>query len=864
MSHFAKEVVPVSLADEMQGSYLDYAMSVIVGRALPDARDGLKPVHRRVMYSMHKQGHAWNKKYVKSATIVGDVMGKYHPHGDSAIYDTLVRMAQDFSLRYPLVDGQGNFGSIDGDPAAAYRYTEARMAKVAHSLLLDIEKETVNFNPNYDGSQQEPAVLPTRLPHLLLNGSSGIAVGMATNIPPHHLGELLDACLCLLDNPEASLDDLMRFVPGPDFPTGALINGVKGIREAYETGRGRIIIRAKTHIEGEEGEKQAIVVDELPYQVNKTNLQLKINELVKEKRLEGISALRDESDKDGIRLVIEVKRGDSAEVVLNNLFNLTQLQVSFGVNMMALVGGRPRLLSLKEALCVFLAHRREVVTRRSLFELRKIRERTHVLEGLSLALSNIDPMIELIKTSGSPVLAKEALLARDWSAGGVVQLLERSGGVSSRPEGLAMHYGLHGAVYRLSPEQAQAILDLRLHRLTGLEQEKILAEYQENIDAISALLRILGDEKRLVEVIKEELQEIREQFNDKRRTEILHNHLDLSMEDLIAEEDRVITLSHEGYIKSQPLSDYEAQKRGGKGKSVTAVKEEDFVERLWVANTHDTMLCFTNKGKVYWIKVYALPLASRGAKGKPMVNLLPLSEGERVNAILTTRSYPEDQYLFFATKQGTVKKTPLTDYARPRNDGIIAINLNEGDELVDVALTDGKQDIMLFSDAGKAMRFNEGEVRSMGRSATGVRGMRISEEQSIIALCVVTDTGEILTVTENGYGKRTPVSDYPCKGRGGMGVISINCSERNGKAVCALQIQANDGLMLVTGNGTLVRTRASEIAVSGRNTQGVRLIRTRDEEKVIAVAKIIGEEESPEGTIEASLPSALPSEGAEV
>lgn len=848
MSQFAKEVLQVSLADEMQGSYLDYAMSVIVGRALPDARDGLKPVHRRVLFSMHKQGHAWNKKYVKSATIVGDVMGKYHPHGDSAIYDTLVRMAQDFSLRYPLVDGQGNFGSIDGDPAAAYRYTEARMAKVAHSLLSDIEKETVNFNPNYDGSQQEPAVLPTRLPHLLLNGSSGIAVGMATNIPPHHLGELLDACLCLLDNPEATVEDLMRFVPGPDFPTGALINGVKGIREAYETGRGRVIIRAKTHIEGEEGEKQAIVVDELPYQVNKTNLQLKINELVKEKRLEGISALRDESDKDGIRLVIEVKRGDSAEVVLNNLFNLTQLQVSFGVNMMALVGGRPRLLSLKEALWVFLAHRREVVTRRSLFELRKTRERTHVLEGLSVALNNIDEMIALIKDSGSPALAKEALLTRDWSARGVVQLLERAGGVSSRPEGLAADYGLHtvagNAIYRLSPEQAQAILDLRLHRLTGLEQDKIQAEYQENIDTIAALLRILSDEKRLVEVIKEELQEIRDQFNDKRRTEILHNHLDLSMEDLIAEEDRVITLSHEGYIKAQPLSDYEAQKRGGKGKSVTAVKEEDFVERLFIANTHDTMLCFSNKGKVYWIKVYALPLAGRGAKGKPMVNLLPLSEGERINAVLTTRSYPEDQFLFFATKQGTVKKTPLNDYSRPRNDGIIAINLNDGDELVDVALTDGKQDIMLFSDEGKAMRFNENEVRSMGRSATGVRGIRLNNGANVIALCVVQEQGEILTVTENGYGKRTPVADYPCKGRGGMGVISINCSERNGQAVAALQIQAADELMLVTGSGTLVRTRAAEIAVSGRNTQGVRLIRTKDDEKVIAVAKIIGDEGS--------------------
>lgn len=842
MSDFAKEVLPINLVDEMRSSYLDYAMSVIIGRALPDARDGLKPVHRRVMYSMHQNGNAWNKKYVKSARVIGDVMASYHPHGDSAIYDTLVRMAQSFSLRYPLVDGQGNFGSIDGDPAAAHRYTEARMAKIAHSLMTDIEKETVDFTPNYDGSQLEPVALPARFPNLLVNGSSGIAVGMATNIPPHHLGETIDACLHLLANPQADTAALMHHLPGPDFPTGAIINGAKGIREAYETGKGRIYIRAKTHIEGDEGGKQAIIVDELPYQVNKANLLSKIADLVKEKKIDGITALRDESDKDGIRMVIELRRGEVAEVVLNNLFQLTQLQIVFGINMMALVGGQPKLLSLKEVLQVFLAHRREVVTRRTIFELRKARERAHILEGLSVALANIDEVIALIRASSGPAEAKEALISRVWRPGQVVDMLERAGAENSRPDGLAVEYGLLADGYHLSPEQAQAILDLRLHRLTGLEQDKILEEFQEILSNIENLLEILQVPERLQAVIQEELLEIKTQFNDVRRTQILDTHLNLSLEDLIAEEDRVITLSHEGYIKAQPLGDYEAQRRGGKGKSVTAVKDKDFVEQLFVANTHDTMLCFSNKGKVYWLKVYELPQAGRQAKGKPIVNLLPFEKDERLNAVLTTREYPEDQFLFFVTKAGTVKKTPLSEYSRPRANGIIAISLSEDDELVDVEITDGKQDIMLFSNAGKSVRFNEEDVRSMGRGAGGVRGMRLEDDQRVIALCVVKEEGAILTITENGYGKRTPISDYPTKGRGGKGILSIMCSERNGEAVYAVQVEEDEHIMLVTNNGTLVRTRVAEISTSGRNTQGVRLIRTNEQEKLIAVAKIIAEQ----------------------
>nr|WP_233120007.1 DNA gyrase subunit A [Rappaport israeli] len=767
MSDFAKEVLPVNLVDEMRNSYLDYAMSVIIGRALPDARDGLKPVHRRVLYSMHKNGNVWNRSYTKSAGIVGDVMGKYHPHGDSAIYATVVRMAQPFSMRYMLIDGQGNFGSIDGDAAAAMRYTEARMSKIAHALLVDIEKETVDFIPNYDGRLQEPTVLPTQYPQLLVNGGSGIAVGMATNIPPHNIGETIDACLHLIEHPEAKVDALMRFLPGPDFPTGAMINGAKGIREAYETGRGRIYMRAKTHIETDESnQKQSIIVDELPYQVNKAQLLIKIGELVKDKRIEGITALRDESDKDGIRMVIELRRGEVAEVVLNNLFQMTALQSVFGINMVALVGGQPKLLSLKETLNVFIAHRREVVTRRTIYELRKARERAHILEGLAIALVNIDAVIELIKASAGPAQAKEALLAQAWTVGQVADMLARAGAENSRPEGLSQRYGMHGDSYHLSPEQAQAILDLRLHRLTGLEQEKILSEYQAIIGDIEGFLQILQIPERLIEVICEELREVRAQFNDQRRTQILDRHVNLSLEDLIAEEDRVITLSHEGYIKAQPLSDYEAQRRGGKGRSVTAVKEEDFVEQLLVANTHDTMLCFSNKGKVYWLKVYELPQAGRNAKGKPVVNLLPFEKDERLNAVLTVRDYPDDRFLLLATKGGTVKKTALSEYSRPRSNGIIAIDLREEDELVDVAITNGAQDIMLFSDAGKAVRFHEENVRSMGRGAAGVRGMMLEAGQRVIALCVLEAEGDILTITENGYGKRTSSEQYGSKGRG--------------------------------------------------------------------------------------------------
>ncbi|UJF25159.1 DNA gyrase subunit A [Suttonella sp. R2A3] len=849
MSDFAKEILPINLVDEMRSSYLDYAMSVIIGRALPDARDGLKPVHRRVLFSMHKNGNAWNKKYSKSAAIVGDVMGKYHPHGDSAIYDTLVRMAQSFSMRYMLIDGQGNFGSVDGDAPAAMRYTESRMAKIAHSLLTDIEKETVNFMPNYDGSIEEPTILPTRIPNLLVNGGTGIAVGMATNIPPHHLGETLDAVLHLIDNPHADIASLMYYLPGPDFPTGAIINGANGIREAYETGKGRIYMRAKTHIETDENNgKQTIVVDELPYQVNKARLLEKIGELVKEKKIDGITALRDESDKDGIRMVIELRRGEVGEVILNNLFQLTQLQTVFGINMVALVGGQPKLMNLKDVLKVFIAHRREVVTRRTIYELRKARERAHILEGLSIALANIDEVIALIKASSGPAEAKQALLARGWSPGQVVDMLARAGAENSRPEGLAKQYGLHGEQYFLSPEQAQAILELRLHRLTGLEQDKIIDEFQAIITDIEGYLDILQIPERLIEVIKEELQDIKAQFNDVRRTHILDTHLNLSLEDLIAEEDRVITLSHEGYIKAQPLSDYEAQRRGGKGRSVTAVKDEDFVEQLFVANTHDTMLCFSNKGKVYWLKVYELPQAGRNAKGKPMVNLLPFEEGERLNAIRTVREYPENQYLLFATRNGTVKKTSLADYSRPRANGIIAIDLRGDDELVGVAITDGRQDVMLFSDAGKAVRFKEELVRSMGRTAGGVRGMSLEDGQQVIALCVLEEEGDILTVTENGYGKRTRSDDYPSKGRGTKGVISIACSERNGQAVYAMQVTPEEEIMLVTNHGTMIRTAVEGISLSGRNTQGVRLIRTSDDEKLIALAKVVNEDDDEDGS----------------
>jgi DNA gyrase subunit A len=838
MADFAKEVLPVNLEDEMRQSYLDYAMSVIVGRALPDVRDGLKPVHRRVLYAMSELGNDWNKPYKKSARIVGDVIGKYHPHGDTAVYDTIVRMAQPFSLRYMLVDGQGNFGSVDGDSPAAMRYTEVRMAKIAHELLADLDKETVDFVANYDESEREPSVFPTRVPNLLVNGSAGIAVGMATNIPPHNLNEIIAACIALIDNPELSIKELMEHVPGPDFPTAALINGVRGIHEAYHTGRGRVYIRARSHIEGEEGAKQSIVVTELPYQVNKARLLEKIADLVKDKKIEGISTLRDESDKDGMRMVIELKRGEVAEVILNNLYQHTQLQSVFGINMVALVDGQPRLLNLKQVLEAFVRHRREVVTRRTVFELRKARERAHILEGLAVALANIDEVIALIKASSSRAEAREELMRREWAPGIVTDLLQRSGAEASRPDGLETRFGYQGDVYRLSETQAQAILDLRLHQLTGLEQDKIVDEYKQVIERIGDLLDILNNPDRLMQVIRDELIEVREQFGDERRTEILADHLDLTLEDLITEEDVVVTLSHSGYAKSQPVSDYRAQRRGGKGKAATRVKEEDFIDKLFIASTHDTILCFSSRGKAYWLKVYQLPQAGRTARGKPIVNLLPLEEGERINAVLPVREFPEDRFVFMATAQGTVKKTPLADFSRPRANGIIAVDLREDDYLVNVAVTDGTCDVMLFSNTGKAIRFKESDVRPMGRTACGVRGTRLAAGQRVIALIIV-DEGSVLTATENGYGKRTLVTDYPVHGRGGQGVISIQSSERNGEVVGAVLVQDEDEIMLISNAGTLVRTRVHEISVLGRNTQGVRLISLHNGEKLVGVERIV-------------------------
>jgi len=838
MADFAKEVLPVNLEDEMRQSYLDYAMSVIVGRALPDVRDGLKPVHRRVLYAMSELGNDWNKPYKKSARIVGDVIGKYHPHGDTAVYDTIVRMAQPFSLRYMLVDGQGNFGSVDGDSPAAMRYTEVRMARIAHELLADLDKETVDFVPNYDDSEREPSVFPTRVPNLLVNGSAGIAVGMATNIPPHNLNEIVNACIALIDNPELSIKELMEYVPGPDFPTAALINGVRGIHEAYHTGRGRVYIRARSHIEGEEGSKQSIIVTELPYQVNKARLLEKIAELVKDKKIEGISTLRDESDKDGMRMVIELRRGEVAEVVLNNLYQHTQLQSVFGINMVALVDGQPRLLNLKQVLEAFVRHRREVVTRRTVFELRKARERAHLLEGLAVALANIDEVIALIKASKSRAEAREELMRREWAPGIVTDLLQRAGAEASRPDGLDQRFGYHGDVYRLSEAQAQAILDLRLHQLTGLEQDKIVEEYKQVIERIGELLDILNNPDRLMQVIRDELLEVREQFGDQRRTEILADHLDLTLEDLITEEDVVVTLSHSGYAKSQPLSDYRAQRRGGRGKAATRVKEEDFIDKLFIASTHDTILCFSSRGKAYWLKVYQLPQAGRAARGKPIVNLLPLEEGERINAVLPVREFPEDQFVFMATAQGTVKKTPLADFSRPRANGIIAVDLRADDYLVNVAVTDGSRDVMLFNNTGKAIRFKENDVRPMGRTACGVRGIRLAEGQRVIALIIV-DAGTVLTATENGYGKRTTVSDYPLHGRGGQGVISIQSSERNGEVVGAVLVQDEDEIMLISNAGTLVRTRVNEISTLGRNTQGVRLISLHNGEKLVGVERIV-------------------------
>ena len=841
MAEFAKELLAVNLEDEMRQSYLDYAMSVIIGRALPDVRDGLKPVHRRVLYGMLEGGYDWNKPYKKSARLVGDVMGKYHPHGDSAIYDTIVRMAQPFSLRYPLVDGQGNFGSVDGDPPAAMRYTEVRMARITHELLADIDKETVDFTPNYDGSELEPSVLPTRLPNLLVNGSAGIAVGMATNIPPHNLGEVIDACIALIETPQIGIDGLMRYLPGPDFPTAGIINGARGIVEAYKTGRGRIYLRARSHVETDpHSGREAIVVTELPYQVNKARLLEKIAELVKDKKLEGIAELRDESDKDGMRMVIEVKRGESPEVVLNNLYQHTQMQNVFGINMVALVDGQPRLLDLKSMLEAFLRHRREVVTRRTLYELRKARERAHILEGQAVALANIDEVIALIRASASPAVAKAALVARCWKPGAVLGMLERAGAHASRPEDLDPACGLKEDGYHLSETQAQAILDLRLHRLTGMEQDKIVEEYKGLLDKIADLLEILSHPGRLMQVIREELQAIREQFADARRSEIVQRRIDLGLEDLISEEEVVVTLSHAGYAKSQPLDSYRAQRRGGRGKAATRMRDEDFIDRLFVANTHDTLLCFSSRGRLYWLKVYELPQAGRGARGKPIVNLLPLEEGERINAVLPIKTFSEDHYIFMATAGGTVKKTPLADFSRPRSAGIIAIDLREDDYLVGAAVTDGRQDVMLFTNAGKALRFPESQVRSMGRGARGVRGIRLPEGQRVISLIVANADATVLTATANGYGKRTPVAEFPRRGRGGQGVIAMRITARNGPLIGAVQVGGEDEIMLISDQGTLVRMPVRDVSVIGRNTQGVRLMRLDKDEKLVEVVRIEG------------------------
>lgn len=873
MSDLAKEIIPINIEDELRNSYLDYAMSVIVGRALPDVRDGLKPVHRRVLFAMHELSNDWNKPYKKSARVVGDVIGKYHPHGDVAVYDTIVRMAQDFSMRYTLVDGQGNFGSVDGDSAAAMRYTEIRMDRIAHELLADLEKETVDWVPNYDGTELIPAVMPTKVPNLLVNGSSGIAVGMATNIPPHNLTEVVDGCLALMENSELTIDELIQLIPGPDFPTGGIINGRSGILDAYRTGRGKIYVRARTEIETDEKNgKESIIVTELPYTVNKARLVEKIAELVKDKKIEGITALRDESDKDGMRVVIELRRGELTEVMLNNLYTHTQMQNVFGINMVALVNGQPKTLNLKEILAAFIDHRREVVTRRTVFELRKARERAHILEGLAIALANIDPVIELIKNSSSPAEAKQGLVARGWALGAVAEMLERAGDDAARPEWLEPEFGIRDGLYFLTEQQAQAILDLRLHKLTGLEHEKILDEYRELLTEIAALLFILASPERLMEVIREELEFVKSQFGDKRRTEIQAASIEINMEDLITPEDVVVTLSHEGYVKYQPLSDYEAQRRGGRGKAAAKVKDEDFVEQLLVANTHDTILCFSTMGQVYWLKVYQLPEASRTARGRPIINLLPLDENERITAILPVKSYDDDKYVFFATANGTVKKTALSAFSRPLSSGIRAITLKEGDELIGVDITDGSNEIMLFSDAGKVVRFAEGNnrgtesdndsdddatddaetentenaevstsgkgIRPMGRTAAGVRGIKLAEGDRVVSLIIPRSEGAILTATENGYGKRTALSEYPVKSRATLGVISIQVSERNGRVVGAIQVDEADEIMLITNGGTLVRTRVSEVGLIGRNTAGVRLIRTSEDEKLVSLERV--------------------------
>jgi DNA gyrase subunit A len=864
MSDLAKEIIPVNLEDEMRKSYLDYAMSVIVGRALPDVRDGLKPVHRRVLFAMHELGAHSNKPYYKSARIVGDVIGKYHPHGDQSVYDTLVRMAQPFSLRYLLVDGQGNFGSVDGDSAAAMRYTEARMAKLTHQLMADIDKDTVDFQPNYDEKELEPTVMPTRVPNLLINGSAGIAVGMATNIPPHNLTEVVNATIALIDDPEASIGDLMQHIPGPDFPTAGIINGAAGIHAAYHTGRGRVRMKARAEVEvNEDNGRESIIVTELPYQVNKARLIEKIAELVKEKKIEGISELRDESDKDGMRIYIEVKRGESAEVVLNNLYQQTPMESVFGINMVALVDGRPQVLNLKQMLEAFIRHRREVVTRRTIFELRKARARAHILEGLTVALANIDEMIELIKTSESPQVAKDRMLARNWEPGLVRALLGAAGAEASRPEDLEKEYGLQSNGYRLSEAQAKEILEMRLNRLTGLEQEKLTDEYRQLLDTIAGLIRILENPDVLLDVIRTELRNLLEEFGDARRTEIRPSEEDLDVLDLIAAEDVVVTLSHSGYAKRQPVTAYRAQKRGGKGRSATAVKEEDFIDRLWVVNTHDTLLTFTSAGRVFWLKVYQLPDAGPNSRGRPIINWIPLSEGEKVQAVLPVREFRDDQFVFFATRDGTVKKTPLSEYSRPRASGIWAINLDEGDGLVDVQLTHGARDIMLFASNGKGVRFDETEVRSMGRTATGVRGMRLKEDDEgtaakVVSMIVVDGDGDILTASENGYGKRTPVSEYPRKGRGTQGVIALQTSERNGALVGAIQLTEHHEILLISDQGTLVRTRASEVSQVGRNTQGVTLMRVAEDEKLIAVERVdvIAGDDDPTEPERATAPSA--------
>ena len=842
MDQFAKETLPISLEEEMRRSYLDYAMSVIVGRALPDVRDGLKPVHRRILFAMHEANNVWNRPYVKCARIVGDVLGKYHPHGDSATYEALVRMAQNFSMRHVLIDGQGNFGSVDGDSAAAYRYTECRLEKIASELLADIDKETVDFVPNYDGKEREPSVLPTRIPNLQINGSSGIAVGMATNVPPHNLAEIINACLAILERPEITLDEVIEIVPGPDFPTKGIIYGTAGVKEGYRTGRGRIVIRARTHIEDlEKGNRQAIVIDELPYQVGGDQVLKRISELVSEKKIEGISDLRNESDKKGMRLVVELKRGEVPEVILNNLYKETQMQDTFGMNMVALVENQPRLLNLKEILDAFLRHRREVITRRTVFELRKARDRGHVLEGLAVALSNVDEIIALIKTAAAPAEAKRELMSRAWHSQLVESMLARADvGPDSRPEGLSTEFGLQPDGYRLSEVQAQRILEMQLQRLTGLEQEKIVNEYKEVMETIADLLDILAKPERITAIIAKELTETRDEFGEPRRSEIVMNAQDLSMEDLIAPEDVVVTLSHSGYVKAQPLADYRAQKRGGRGKQATATKEDDFIDNLFIANTHDYVLCFSSRGQLYWIKVYNVPQGGRASRGKPIVNLLPLTEGEKITAILPVREFDENKFIFMATANGTVKKTPLSDFSRPRPSGIIAVDLDEGDYLIGVALTEGRHDIMLFSDEGKAVRFDEQDVRPMGRVSRGVRGMRLPGAQKVISLLVAENESiSVLTATENGFGKRTPITEYTRHGRGTQGMIAIQTSARNGNVVAATLVEDKDEIMLITTGGVLIRTRVAEIREMSRATQGVTLINLGPDEKLAGLQKIV-------------------------